>query len=51
LGVESAAARGKPQLRALHANRQQRISKLPDETNELRARLAAEEVLSASLED
>jgi hypothetical protein len=51
LGLEAAAARGKPHLRALHANRQQRISKLSDETNELRARLAAEEVLSASLED
>jgi hypothetical protein len=51
LGVEATAARGKPHLRALHANRQQRISELSDETNELRARLAAEEVLSASLED
>lgn len=51
LGVEVASLRGKPHLRALHDAQQRRISELSDETNRLRAQLAADEVLSESLED
>lgn len=50
LGVEVASLRGKPHLSAMHDANQRRMAELSDETDRLRARLAADEVLSESLQ-
>jgi hypothetical protein len=50
LGVETAAARGQPHLRALHEAHQKRIAELSEEVNRLRAQMTADAVLSESLE-
>ncbi|HZG62839.1 MAG TPA: hypothetical protein VEY13_04920 [Rubrobacteraceae bacterium] len=50
LGVEAAAARGKPHLRALYEAHQKQIRALSAEVDGLRARVAADGVLVESLE-
>ena len=50
LGVEMAAARGQPHLRALHEAHRKRIDELSEEMARLRSQVAADEVLSESLE-
>jgi hypothetical protein len=50
LGVEMAAARGRPHLRALHEAHRKRIAELSEEVSRLRGQVAADEVLSESLE-
>jgi hypothetical protein len=50
LGVEMAAARGRPHLRALHEAHRERIGELSEEVARLRGQVAADEVLSESLE-
>src|SRR5919202_1913474 len=50
LGVEMATARGQPHMRALYEAHQKRIGKLSKDINGLRARMAADEILSESLE-
>jgi hypothetical protein len=50
LGVEAAAMRGLPHLRALHEAHRKQIRELSAEVNGLRARMAADGVLSQSLE-
>jgi hypothetical protein len=50
LGVEAAAARGQPHLRALHEDHRRRIGELSEEVNRLRASVAAGRLLSDSLE-
>ena len=50
LGVETVAARGHPHLRALHEDHRRRIGELSEEVNRLRASVAADRVLSNSLE-
>jgi hypothetical protein len=50
LGVEMAAARGKPHLRKLHEAHRERIGELAEDVARLRAQVAADEVLSESLE-
>jgi hypothetical protein len=49
LGVEAAAARGQPHLRALHEANRTQIGVLSEEVNRLRAQVAADGVLSESL--
>src|SRR5918998_4823033 len=49
LGVEAAAARGQPHLRALHETNREQIEALSEEVDRLRAQVAADEVLSESL--
>jgi hypothetical protein len=50
LSVEMAAARGQPHLRKLHEAHRKRIGELSEELARLRAQVAADEVLSESLE-
>ncbi len=50
LGVEAAAARGQPHLRALYEARRKQIQDLSTEVDGLRARVAADGVLLESLE-
>jgi hypothetical protein len=50
LGVETAAARGQPHLRTLYEDHRKRIEELSEEVDRLRAQVAADEVLSESLE-
>jgi hypothetical protein len=50
LGVEAAAARGQPHLRNLYEDHQKRIEELSEEVDRIRAQVAADEVLSDSLE-
>ncbi len=50
LGVEMAAARGQPHLRALYESHRKRIGELSEEVTRLRGQVAADEVLSESLE-
>jgi len=50
LGVEAAATRGQPHLRPLYEGHRKRIQDLSTEVEQLRARVAADAVLSESLE-
>jgi hypothetical protein len=50
LGVEAAAARGQPHLRALYDDHRKRIEELSEEVDRLQAQVAADGVLSESLE-
>ena len=50
MGVEMAAARGWPHLHALHEAHRERIGELSEEVARLRGQVAADEVLSESLE-
>ncbi|HLL39939.1 MAG TPA: hypothetical protein VK357_09765 [Rubrobacteraceae bacterium] len=50
LGVEAAATRGQPHLRALHEAHRKQVRDLSTEVDELRARIAADRILSESLE-
>jgi hypothetical protein len=50
LGVEAAAARGQPHLRGLHEAHRTRIEELSEEVDRLRAQVAADGVVSGSLE-
>ncbi|MDQ4063655.1 MAG: hypothetical protein M3122_07165, partial [Actinomycetota bacterium] len=51
LGVEAAVTRGRPHLRSLYEGHRKRIRDLSAEVERLRARVAADAVLSESLED
>jgi hypothetical protein len=50
LGVEAAATRGQPHLHALHEAHRKQVRDLSTEVDELRARIAADRILSESLE-
>lgn len=50
LGVEAAATSGQPHLRTLHEAHRKQIRDLSTEVNGLRARIAADRILSESLE-